>query len=72
VHVALAVHWNEGRISAVSATLHGHSDDDLADQSEVEPVVLALLGTAEATGGVLDSNVGTITRSSLAAVLPAL
>lgn len=72
VHVSLAVHWSEEAICAVGATLHGWSDDEDADRAEVEPVVTALLALAESTGGVLDSNVGTITRQSLPDVLPAL
>lgn len=72
IHVSLSAHWAEEGICAVSATLHGWSDDEDADRAEVEPVVTALLALAESTGGVLDSNVGTITRQSLPDVLPAL
>ena len=69
VYVSLSVHGAEASICAVSATLYGWSDDEEADRDEVEPVVTALLALAESTGGVLDSNVGIITRQSLPEVL---
>ena len=72
IHVSLSVHWAEASICAVSATLYGWSDDEEADRAEIEPVVTALLALAESTGGVLDSNVGIITRQSLPEVLLAL